>query len=156
MLGRTARFLRLFGYDTLYSNTYSDPELLRISSEENRVLLTRDVELHHQATKRTIPSFLIIEKSHIAQLTNIFLNLELELNLDPSDSRCTTCNAIIIPIPKEKVTGKLPEKTFATFDEYWICSRERCGKFYYQGPHWIQITAVCEQIKGKINEKKDE
>jgi len=154
MLGRTARFLRLFGYNTLYSSSYSDPELIEIASEEDRVLLTRDVELHHQAVKRNVSSFLVIEKTHIGRITSIILRGHLNLELNPSKSRCATCNAKIIPISKEKVKDKVPLGTFSRFDEYWTCSNESCGKIYYQGPHWIKISEVYEQIREKITEKK--
>jgi uncharacterized protein with PIN domain len=39
MLGRLARWLRILGYDTLYSNTYRDEELARVADMENRCLL---------------------------------------------------------------------------------------------------------------------
>ena len=41
-LGRLARYLRMLGFDTLYRNDYADAELARISSQEYRILLTRD------------------------------------------------------------------------------------------------------------------
>ncbi len=155
MLGRTARFLRLFGYDTLYSNNYSDSELLEIALEEKRILLTRDIALHHQAVKLNIPSILLLEKTYIDRITNLILKLNLNLELNPSISRCATCNARITPIPKEKVKGKIPEKTFAAFNEYWICTNDTCGKIYYQGPHWINITKIFKQIKENIKAKKN-
>ncbi len=44
-LGRLARFLRLLGFDTSYEKNWDDPELARISAEEQRIILTRDVGL---------------------------------------------------------------------------------------------------------------
>src|SRR5262245_7749399 len=41
-LGQLAAYLRMLGFDTLYRNDYSDDELSRISSQEQRILLTRD------------------------------------------------------------------------------------------------------------------
>ncbi len=52
-LGRLAAFLRMLGFDTLYDNQADDSALVRISSEENRVLLTRDRGvLRHSAVTR--------------------------------------------------------------------------------------------------------
>src|SRR5262249_26290709 len=49
-LGRLAGYLRLAGFDALYSKDCSDGELVAISSSEDRVLLTRDVGvLKHRA-----------------------------------------------------------------------------------------------------------
>ena len=154
MLGRTARFLRLFGYDTLYSNTYSDSELLQIASDENRVLLTRDIELHRQAVKSEIDSFLLSENTYIDRITTLVLKNNLLLELEPNNSRCATCNAKITPIPKEKVKGKIPEKTYAAFNQFWTCTNKSCGKIYYQGPHWVNITKAYEEIMKSIKERK--
>ena len=42
MLGRLAKWLRILGYDTVYSPSLDDPDLVRISQAEGRLLLTRD------------------------------------------------------------------------------------------------------------------
>ncbi|MFX1293463.1 MAG: Mut7-C RNAse domain-containing protein [Promethearchaeota archaeon] len=147
MLGRTARFLRLLGYDTLYDNMYSDLDLLKIAKEENRVLLTRDIALHQQAVKLNIPSCLLLEKTYVDRITSLILKMNLKLELNPSISRCATCNAKITPVKKGKVKGKIPEKTYVAFDKFWICTNKKnCGKIYYQGPHWMSITKTFEQI----------
>ncbi len=48
-LGRLARYLRLLGFDSVYSNDRSDDELLAVSRGQDRVLLTRDVGLLERA-----------------------------------------------------------------------------------------------------------
>ncbi|HUX99711.1 MAG TPA: Mut7-C RNAse domain-containing protein [Candidatus Deferrimicrobium sp.] len=156
MLGRTARFLRLFGYDTLYSNTYSDSELLRIASEEKRILLTRDLKLHQHALKQKIPSFLLYEKTYIDRIASLVMQANLKLDLTAADSRCSNCNTIIMPISKQKIKGKVPEKTYLAFNEFWICPNRNCGKIYYQGQHWDNITKAFKQIIEKIEEKRRE
>lgn len=155
MLGRTARFLRLLGYDTLYNNSFSDPELIEIAKEENRILLTRDVELHQRAVKLNIPSFLLKEKHYINRIATLVKKITLKLDLNPSHSRCATCNAQISPIPKRDVEGKVPKGTFSMFNEFWICTNKKCGKIYYQGPHWVNITKTYEQIVEKLNILKE-
>ena len=58
MLGRLARFLRIFGYDTLYANDLekyygmnpiSDKKLLEHALRENRILITRDYSFYKKA-----------------------------------------------------------------------------------------------------------
>jgi len=46
MLGRTARWLRLLGFDTFYDNRAGDDALKQLCLQEDRVLLTKDVALH--------------------------------------------------------------------------------------------------------------
>lgn len=41
-LGKLAKYLRMLGFDALYENNYSDSELALLSSNEHRILLTRD------------------------------------------------------------------------------------------------------------------
>ncbi len=156
MLGRAARFLRLFGFDTLYKNSYTDPELLKIAAEEKRILLTRDVALYRQAKKLDVQSVLLVEKNYINQIASLCNKLTIDLELDPLNSRCATCNAIIAPISKDEVEGRVPERTLEVFDEYWICTNEQCAKIYYQGPHWVNITKAYEEIRKKIKESLKE
>ncbi|MFW6281170.1 MAG: Mut7-C RNAse domain-containing protein, partial [Halanaerobium sp.] len=42
-LGKLARFLRRFNFDTSYSNNYSDCEIVETAEKENRIILTRDL-----------------------------------------------------------------------------------------------------------------
>lgn len=154
MLGRTARFLRLLGFDTLYSNSFSDPELLRIAKDENRILLTRDAELYQRAVKLNITAYYLGEKNYTDRITNLIIKGNFKLNLDPSNSRCATCNAKIVPILKDEVKDKVPEGTFSVFDEFWVCTNEDCGKIYYQGPHWVNITKTYEQIRKNLKDMK--
>ena len=51
MLGRLAKWLRILGFDVLYSNDSRDEELLETCKSEGRVLLTRDTELARRADK---------------------------------------------------------------------------------------------------------
>ena len=51
MLGRLAKWLRILGFDVLYSNDASDEELLQTCKAEDRILLTRDTELARRADK---------------------------------------------------------------------------------------------------------
>jgi len=41
-LGKLAGKLRMLGFDTLYRNNYSDPEIVYISLKDRRIILTRD------------------------------------------------------------------------------------------------------------------
>ena len=46
MLGSLAKWLRILGFDTFYARRdLQDEDVLNIAKKENRVLITRDVEL---------------------------------------------------------------------------------------------------------------
>ena len=42
-LGKLARYLRMFGFDTLYENNYHDFEIIKLSNKQKRTIFTRDV-----------------------------------------------------------------------------------------------------------------
>src|ERR1035437_623673 len=44
-LGKLAKYLRMLGFDTRYENDNDDPEIIRISLTEHRIILTRDIGL---------------------------------------------------------------------------------------------------------------
>ena len=41
-MGKLASYLRLLGFDSLYTNSNADETLAKIAYQENRILLTRD------------------------------------------------------------------------------------------------------------------
>ena len=45
MLGRLAKWLRLLGFDVLYYPDIEDREVIKISREQNRTILTRDTRM---------------------------------------------------------------------------------------------------------------
>src|SRR5579872_7160724 len=44
MVGRLARWLRILGFDVLYSNRYTDDEIVGIARSQQRIILTRSEE----------------------------------------------------------------------------------------------------------------
>jgi uncharacterized protein with PIN domain len=138
-LGKLAIYLRFAGFDTLYRNNYSDDELARISAEEHRILLTRDREL----LKRRIISHgcYVRTTNPKEQLTKIFQRLHLAL-LSPPKQRCTSCNALLQPIAKEKIIERLQPDTRTHYQEFYICAD--CDKIYWKGSHY-QKMLTCLQ-----------
>src|SRR5512135_2253285 len=62
MLGRLAKWLRIAGFDVLYSNKYADDELIAISNLEKRVLLSRDTRL---LIRKPVREFIFIDSEDI-------------------------------------------------------------------------------------------
>ena len=138
MLGKLARWLRILGYDVEYASKFSDKELVETAKAEGRILLTCDLQLFQQASMHGAKSFLVQgigEAYRLAVLANRF-NLKLEV--DVSVSRCPKCNTRVGIIPKERVIGRIPEKTFSRYDEF--CECPNCKKVYWQGAHWKKIN----------------
>ena len=68
MLGRLAKWLRLAGFDVLYSNRFSDDELIEISNRERRVLLSRDTRL---LIRKPVRAFIFIDSEDIQKQIRI-------------------------------------------------------------------------------------
>ena len=63
MYGRLTRFLRIFGYDTIYADDLEDhfkispvpdEKLAEYALENNRIIITRDYEFHKKNRDRSI------------------------------------------------------------------------------------------------------
>ena len=59
MLGKLARWLRMLGQDVMYSTELNDSALIEVAKKENRVLLTKDLELYKRAIARGLDAFYV-------------------------------------------------------------------------------------------------
>ncbi len=140
-LGRLAAYLRMLGFDTLFPEDYRDEELARISSEEDRILLTRDRGL----LKRSIVQrgYSVRATEPWEQLAEVIQRFDLYDVLAPM-KRCTACNGTLKPVDKAAVIDLLPPKTAERYNEFSRCAK--CGRLYWRGSHFEQIDAFVERI----------
>jgi len=133
MLGTLAKWLRIYGFDTYYaSSDIKDSDLLKISKDENRMLLTRDRELIIQAKRENIKTFEINSTDIDKELGNILS--DIKINKKMFLSRCILCNSKVEDIKKEMVKEKVPERVFNNNDKFWHC--KKCNKIYWKGTHY--------------------
>jgi uncharacterized protein with PIN domain len=139
MLGRLAIWLRLLGYDTAYHHDATDAQLARIARAENRVLLTRDVEL----TRRRAVRAILIESEQVEeQLRQVFHALNLTAR--EAFSRCAECNSVLEEVSKESVRGQVPPFVFHTQERYRRCPR--CARIYWRGTHWARMVGQMQDL----------
>jgi uncharacterized protein with PIN domain len=139
MLGRLAIWLRLLGYDTAYHHDATDAQLARIARVENRVLLTRDVEL----TRRRAVRAILIESEQVEeQLRQVFHTLNLTAR--EAFSRCAECNSVLEEVSKESVRGQVPPYVFHTQERYRRCPR--CARIYWRGTHWARMVGQMQDL----------
>jgi uncharacterized protein with PIN domain len=130
MLGRLARWLRLLGFDTLYDPDISDARLLRISKEQERIILTRDTRL---IKIRGIKDYLLLKANDsFQQLLEVIHALNLK-DFQPL-SRCVACNGQLSKIPdKKEIRDSVPDFVFHNFHIFLRCGD--CSKVYWEGTH---------------------
>ena len=134
MVGKLARWLRMLGYDVLYSNRFEDDETLRIAEAEDRSILTRDVELHKRGGAR---SLLIADDDYEDQVRQVISTFGLR-QFNPF-SRCAECNASLIETDKESVFLKIPPYVYLTQEHFALCPA--CDRVYWRGTHAERILA---------------
>ncbi len=146
MLGRLARWLRLYGYDTLYG-IEDDGEIIRVALGEGRVILTRDSDLAERAGKLGAKVFLLSSNSLEGQIDEL-RRFGLEFGeLFPANARCPKCNGPIRPASKREVKDRVPLTVHEKYDEFYIC--ENCGQVYWPGRQWEEMVKIDRKLRGQ-------
>ena len=149
MLGKITRWLRMLGHNVKYSNKLDDAKLIEIARKEKRILLTRDLALYQQATAKGVKAFYLEGVDEAEKLARLSRKFGFELEIDMSVSRCPKCNAHVVPVEKEEVSGRVEETTYKYYDKFWKCPK--CGQIYWQGAHWKRIRETLEKAR-KLSE----
>jgi uncharacterized protein with PIN domain len=145
MFGKLTRWLRMLGHDVKYENGLDDKTLVNVAKTEERILLTRDVELYQQATSSHVEAFLVEGKSEAERLAILSTRFDLSLEFNPLVSRCPKCNTKIRAANKEEIGYKIPPSTKAFYEDFWECPK--CGKVYWQGAHWSRIAETLNDAR---------
>lgn len=149
MLGKLAKKLRLLGYDTVYSSDIEDDELILIAKKENRIIISKDVQLVNKATKQQIETVQITESEEIEQFHQINEKVKLEkFIIEGSKSRCPLCNGILVKIEKKIVHGQVPKGVLENTDEFWKC--DKCKKFYWEGTHIRNLQEFTAKLHDRL------
>ncbi len=140
-LGKLARRLRVLGFDTLYRNDLDDPEIIRISLSEKRVILTRDLGI--LKTRAVVLGYWVRATDPEAQVVEVVSRFDLRGQIRPL-SRCTLCNGALVPIEKHRILHRLPRKTALYYDAFHICGD--CEKLYWKGAHYPRLLRFIRNL----------
>jgi uncharacterized protein len=117
-LGRLAAYLRMLGFDALYQNRASDAELVRVSSEQKRILLTRDrALLKHSAVTH---GYWLRETENHRQAAEVVRRFDLARSLRPF-SRCMACNEPLRTASQVAIRDRVPERIAARYEKFNEC-----------------------------------
>jgi uncharacterized protein len=140
-LGRLAAYLRMLGFDTLYRSDYRDEEVARISSSENRILLTRDCGLLKRNEVRH--GYYLRGTEPAQQLVEVLREFDLIPTIVPF-RRCMHCNGLLHATQKESVLHRLLPETAKHFEEFYACAD--CKKVYWKGSHYRRMKSFIESV----------
>jgi len=143
MLGRLARWLRLYGYDTVYG-IKDDNRIIEIAEKEERIILTRDEELAKRAKNA-----ILIKSNKFEEQIRQLMELGFTFNeLFPENARCPKCNGLIKEIPKEKIKDKVPPGVYEKYNKFYICTE--CGQIYWPGRQWEEMVRIDKKLRNQI------
>ncbi len=142
-LGTLARYLRLLGIDSGYNNQYNDVEIIRLSRQQQRIILTRDVGLLKH--KSVLQGYWLRQTDPKAQVHELLGRFALSPYLKPF-GRCMVCNGLLHPVEKMSVIEQLPPKTRLFYEIFHQCAH--CQKIYWQGAHFRKMLALVSELTG--------
>lgn len=140
-LGKLASFLRMVGFDTLYRGDYQDDELIRISLDQRRALLSRDRRL--LAQPGLVRKHAVASETPLDQLREVIHRFDLVDAARPF-SRCLRCNTVLASVPRAQVLARLPERVRDAYDEFFHCGG--CDRVYWRGSHFKRMAAVVSDL----------
>ena len=140
-LGGLARLLRMAGFDTLYDNGYHDKEIVAISLDQERVVLTRDREL---LKRRSVTHGCYLHAIRpAAQFRELYDRLGLAAIAQPF-TLCLHCNLPLRPVARAEVLERLPESVRLQHDQFNTC--DSCGRVFWKGTHHKRMAAMLEAV----------
>ena len=141
MLGKLAKWLRIFGCDTVYFKNITPKSLVEIANSEKRIILTRNSRIYEIAKPNI---FIYI---HSVKLNEQIKQVVSHFNLDTKSnlfSICTVCNRKIEEIDKENIKNKVPDYVFQEHSLFYFCPI--CNRVYWQGSHYHNTTKKIEEL----------
>ncbi len=142
MMKKTAKWLRLLGYDTEFF-TGNDTDALAEARKSGRILLTKDEELAKRAENAKIPFLFLKQEKLEEDLAIIMGKYDLEMGF-PERTRCPECNGGLEGRECASLEG-IPADVVAEKRRCWKCTS--CGKNYWEGGHWKNIKKVLQKIE---------
>lgn len=150
MLGKIARKLRIFGFDTIYDPNIDDIDILNSSKYEGRIVLTSDRMLFNRCKKKGIDTILTYKETEIENLVTIFSSLNIKsINSQKLPYLCTRCNGLLDTlIDKNLIKHDIPVRLLSSNKVFYKCSR--CRKIYWRGSHSEHISRLIKELNMKL------
>ena len=155
MLGKLTRFLRIFGYDTIYANDLidyfcanpvPDKNLKEYALLTSRLVITKDLLFYNQIRESAI---LLEGKGIYNYLDQLKQGFSLVYEFDIEKARCSVCNSMLKWIKdKNSIKELVKHETFKNYDEFFQCDSPSCQKVFWNGPH---IADIIKKLKDEEN-----
>ena len=131
MLGKLAKWLKILGFDTVFFSRIEDEELISISREEGRVLLTRDTGIMSRA--KDFRSLFIDSEDWHEQVRQVLDKLEIRDEVKPY-SRCIDCNTVLKELSRSGAKNLVTPFVYEHAEAFSLCPD--CGRVFWRGTHF--------------------
>lgn len=150
MLGKIARKLRMFGFDTIYDPNINDIDILASAKCKGRIVLTSDKLLFNRCKKNGVDTILIDRGTEIENLVSIFSSLNIKsVNSQDVPHSCTCCNGLLDAVnDKNSIKDRVPPRLIQSEKIFYMCSN--CKKIYWRGTHMENISYLINEINIKL------
>jgi uncharacterized protein with PIN domain len=145
MLGKLSRFLRFFGYDTLYRSKEEVANMIEVSQKDDRIVLSQSKAVISKCRKKDVKAIPMPTLSIEEQLKTLKTELQIEFYVPPKNMLCSICNGIIVKKEKEEIIEKIPKGTALYYDDFWQCVE--CDKIFWLGSHWEDIKRIISKVE---------
>lgn len=141
-LGRLAKYMRMLGFDVIYKNNYNDDNMVKISLDEKRTIITKDKEILKRNT--VTHGYWIRNENPEEQLKEVIGRFHL-INQIKEFSRCLECNSPLNKVEKGNIINQVPSKVKEWHNEFYKCPG--CNKIYWRGSHYEKMKEMIKKIK---------
>jgi len=147
-LGKLAKHLRLFGFDTIYQNDYDDKAIIRISLAEHRIILTRDIGLLKVGS--VTHAYYIRDQNPKGQIEEVLKHFDLYQAIDPFN-HCIKCNGKLETVEKGTIIQQLQPNTIKYFNRFFKCAN--CQSIFWEGSHYDRMKNFINSIKNSDSQE---
>ena len=148
-LGKLAIYLRLLGFDGLYQNNYSDPQLAELAHRDRRILLTQDRTLLKRSV--ILYGYCVRASDPRQQLHEVLQRFQLFEAIAPF-RRCLRCNGRLQAVAKADIFDRLEPLTQKYYTDFRIC--QDCDQIYWKGSHYERMQSLIDGVLSvKISSK---
>ena len=134
--------MRMLGFDTSYKNNFIEDEIVNLSVEENRTILTKDRGILKRSA--VTHGYFVRSREIKKQLIEIINRFDLK-NQIQEFTRCIECNSILESVSKKEIVDLLPPKVSQSQESFFSCPG--CKKIYWKGTHHHKMNALIQSLK---------
>ena len=144
-LGKLVLLLRVLGFDTLWENSGDEAVMADRAVAKGRWALSRNLAL---LKRRVMRRALLIRSDNPDQQAVEVLRRFMLAGRVRLFGRCSRCNGTLAPVAKSEVADRIPPKTAAWLDDYYVCGD--CDQLFWEGTH---VTALRERVARILSDR---